>query len=278
MSEKPQSISPHNQPEKVLMTEGEADEVAGGVDELFQKDEDKEAEVIDVYDDDAGEEVQGHDQEGAHTRTLPDPGEPTESQKEDHRACGHIPYRTWCRACVEGRSTGEPHRARTGKRGISVFTFDYLHLDASGQVVKRNGDEAEEEWDVDVTILVAKDTMTKAVFAHVVPQKGIDLEHYAVDVLVKDLKWLGHQRVSLRSDNEPAILKLLQHALTESRIEIPELEQLLEEHPNTYDSSGNGDVESAFKVVTGIMRLEERAGGTIPQGHPLFSWLVEYCA
>ena len=73
------------------------------------------------------------------------------------------------------------------------------------------------------------------------------MEHYAVDVLVKDLKWLGHQRVSLRSDNEPAILKLLQHAITESRIEIPELEQVLEEHPNTYDSSGNGDVESAVK-------------------------------
>ena len=31
--------------------------------------------------------------------------------------------------------------------------------------------------DVDITILFAKDTLTKAVFAHVVPHKGADMEH-----------------------------------------------------------------------------------------------------
>ena len=53
------------------------------------------------------------------------------------------------------------------------------------------------------------------------------MEHYAVDVLMKDLKWLGFQQVSLRSDNETAILKLLEHALTEARIKIPDLDQVL---------------------------------------------------
>ena len=49
-------------------------------------------------------------------RMLPDPGEPTASQLEDHRASGHIPYRAWCRECVEGRGTGEQHRKRTGEQ------------------------------------------------------------------------------------------------------------------------------------------------------------------
>ena len=71
--------------------------------------EDTEAEVQDVVerdeevengvgregqdaDDDPGDE----DHEAAEGKVLPDPGEPTASQVEDHRANGHIPYRSWC--------------------------------------------------------------------------------------------------------------------------------------------------------------------------------------
>jgi hypothetical protein len=137
--------------------------------------------------------------------------------------------------------------------------------------------------DVDVTILVAKAPRGNAMFAHVVPQTGVDMEHYAVDVLMKDLKWLGCQKISLRSDNEKAILKLLEHAVTEARLEIPKVDQIIQEHPNTYDSAGNGEVEVAVKTVTGLLRtnkidLEKRIGTAVPQSHPLFSWLVGYCA
>ena len=45
-------------------------------------------------------------------RILPDPGEPTASQREDHRASGHITFRSWCEDCVAGRATGEQHRTR----------------------------------------------------------------------------------------------------------------------------------------------------------------------
>ena len=44
---------------------------------------------------------------GADARALPDPGEPPPSQVEDHRACGHVPYRSWCDECVQGRATSE---------------------------------------------------------------------------------------------------------------------------------------------------------------------------
>ena len=39
-------------------------------------------------------------------RILPDPGEPTASQRDDHRAGGHITFRSWCEDCVAGRATG----------------------------------------------------------------------------------------------------------------------------------------------------------------------------
>ena len=283
MNTKHPSLRPTPTTDKVFMATGVESEDQKDDDELFgREDKTAEPEVIDVEDVVDEEAGQGHEHpEGAPARVLPDPGDPTDAQREDHRACGHVPYRSWCRACVEGRSTGEQHRARKVKRDFCVFTFDYLFLDAGGQVIHRG--DAEEVKDADMTILVAKDTLGKAVFAHVVPQKGIDAEHYAVDVLMRDIRWLGYQRISLRSDNEPAIVKLLQHAVTEARIKMPDVEQVIEEHPNRYDSSGNGDVEAAVKSITGVLRtnkldLEQRIGKKIPQGHPIFSWLVEYSA
>ena len=126
-----------------------------------------------------------------------------------------------------------------------MFSFGDLFLDKTGRVVRRENLGNRE--DVDVTILVAKESMGKSIIAHFVPQKGVDMEHCAVDLLLKDLKWIGYQKVGLKSDNERAILRLLEHAVTEARLEITNLEQPIEEHPNTYDSSSNGEVEVAVK-------------------------------
>ena len=57
-------------------------------------------------------------------RVLPSPSNPTQSQDGDHRAEGHIPYRSWCSECVRARCTGEQHRRRGGARDICVFSFD----------------------------------------------------------------------------------------------------------------------------------------------------------
>ena len=52
------------------------------------------------------DEAEDGDQRGAAHRVLPDPGEPTAAQVEDHRACGHLPFRSWCQECVEARGVG----------------------------------------------------------------------------------------------------------------------------------------------------------------------------
>ena len=130
------------------------------------------------------------DLEGAVHKILPDPGEPTAAEVEDHRACGHIPYRSWCKECVESRGLGEPHRAHPEQRKACVFAFDYMFIGKDGLPVLSAdaGDGGDEE---NVKLLVAKDTRGKAIFAHVIPQKGVDQDHYSVDVLVKDILWLG---------------------------------------------------------------------------------------
>ena len=95
-----------------------------------------------------------------------------------------------------------------------------------------------------------------------------------MDALVQDVAWLGNTRLSLRSDNEPAIWLLLKHALTEARYQIELMEQIMEEHPNTYDSAANGEVEATAKQVTGILRtnrldLEKRIQREILLDYPV---------
>ena len=78
-------------------------------------------------------------------------------------------------------------------------------------------------------VLVAKDSQTKTVFAHTVPCKGSDELGYAVTRITEDIGWLGHRRICLKADNEPAILKLLKDSLKTARVEVDELDQILEE-------------------------------------------------
>ena len=93
-----------------------------------------------------------------------------------------------------------------------------MRFDKSGIPVAREAVLAGAE--VSLTILVAKDSEGKAVFGDVVPQKGVDPHYFAVDILMKDIGWQGYTAISLRSDTEPAIFKLLRHAVTEARIKL----------------------------------------------------------
>ena len=239
-------------------------------------------------------------------RVLPDPGQPSESEMEEHRI-DHIPYRCWCPECVAGRARGEQHRKPRDQKRLPVLVFDYLFITKDKKIVDRN-ELLANKYEVAMKILVAHDTWSKAVFAHVVASKGPNEDKYAVDCLTKDVQWLGFNRLGLRSDNENAILKLLQESLKSLRITTevnganardgqaregaPEEEpqdrpqvpdQVFEEHPSRYDSAANGAIENAIKRLTGLLRthklcLERRIGKSIPADHPLLTWMVEMCA
>ena len=44
---------------------------------------------------------QEEEEEVQHQRTLNAPDAPTKEEVAEHRANGHLPYRSWCRECVE---------------------------------------------------------------------------------------------------------------------------------------------------------------------------------
>ena len=70
------------------------------------------AEGVDALD--AAEDAES---ETVEARFLPGPPEATQSQAEDHRASGQIPFRSWCTECVLTRRAGEQHRRRQDKQG-----------------------------------------------------------------------------------------------------------------------------------------------------------------
>ena len=134
-----------------------------------------------------------------------------------------------------------------------------------------------------VKILLARELVSRATFAHVVRHKGVDDDRYGVDCLVKDVQWLGCTKLMLRSDNEPAIAALLRESLKAMRVEIEELDQISEEHPPPYDPQSNGSIESAVGQFKGLMRtyslaLEVRLRHRIPPDHPIVAWLVQHTA
>ena len=50
-------------------------------------------------------------EEAREPQILRDPGTPTPAEVEKHNAT-HLPFRSWCPACVEGKARDKPHRQR----------------------------------------------------------------------------------------------------------------------------------------------------------------------
>ena len=121
-------------------------------------------------------------------------------------------------------------------------------------------------------VLVVYDGATGSLFAHAVPRKGPDEHGYVVDQIVGDVLWLGHSKVVMRTDNEPAILKLVLVAL--QALKVAGVDQASAEGSVPYDPQTNGAAESAVRLEKGMLRtlqldLEERVGARIPVGHPI---------
>ena len=130
---------------------------------------------------------------------------------------------------------------------------------------------------------MVKDLKSKAIFAHAVPQKGVDADGYAVVRLVEDIRWLGYIKILLKADDEHAIVKLLHDSLRRIKTDVMDMEQVGKEHPPSYDSRSNGSVENAVKAVQGLLRtvklgFEAKVGKTVPLTHPVVAWMVEHVA
>ncbi len=244
--------------------------------------EDDEAEgVIEIEDEQEDIQV---------PKTAADPGQPTQRQVEDHRRF-HIPYRLWCKWCVMGRGRGAPHRRR-GESAIPIIGIDYFFITTSGVKRRRELEHAEDEAGEKavnearargelVKCIIVRCYRTKIIMAHVVPCKGRDEDDYVATTVCEDIAWLGHTRMILKGDNEPALKSLEKRIIELSNLENRHVEQLGQEDPAKYDSQANGGTELGVMMIRGLFRtlkccLEARINRTIPANHALVAWLIEH--
>ena len=208
-------------------------------------------------------ELECEEEEAREPCVLRDPGAPTEAEVERHNVT-HMPFRSWCPACVEGKARDKYHQKAEGQVGKEVpeIVFDYCFLGSEGEDT--------------VAIQVTRDRRTRMIFAHVVPKKGFSHEHGTME-LIKDIAKLGYNEIILKCDGEPA-LKTIQEEVRRQRSE----KTILENSP-VGDSRANGAAERAVQAIAEQVRvirrgLEQRLELRLSGKHPVTAWLVERAA
>ena len=226
---------------------------------------------------------------------APSPELPSAADIEQHRVT-HIPFRSWCRHCCMGRGTGEQrgrHQGRT--HDIPIIGVDYWYMTSRGLDLRNEMPEFPETASGEAALrtarqdgrivkcLVVRCSATKCVFGHVVPVKGDDEDKFAANLVSRDVAWLGHVKLLLKTDNEVSLQAFATAALQLLKCQVQELDTAALEHPQAYDSQSNGVTEVGVRILRGLHRtqklcLEARVGREIPVQHPLTTWLLEHVA
>ena len=104
--------------------------------------------------------------------------------------------------------------------------MDYFFLTSAGVKTREELEMSDEEVNAArqrgelAKCLVVRCYVSKAVFGHVIPRKGLDEDGIVVDKTLQDLEWLGHTRIIVKADNEPAIQALARRAIELAKIEL----------------------------------------------------------
>ena len=251
------------------------------------------APAVDAQQDSELVEIQA-EAETTPAKVIRSPETPSAKQVEEHRSAGHIPYRDWCKWCLLGRGLDDQHRASAEKSGIAIVGLDYFYMTAGGIKFRKDleqeenptGEAALEEERRKggvVKCLLMRCFETKIMFAHCIPYKGVGEDQYVTSLVVKNVEWLGHTKLIIKVDNEPALVALIKRSLEDIRLTVSNVAQVTLEHPPTYDSQSNGGIETGVRIIRGQFRtlklcLESRIGKRIPINHAIVPWLLEYTA
>ena len=219
------------------------------------------------------------------------PGDPTPEEIEQHRL-DHYPYRAWCRWCVMGRGLGQQHSRVDRSSTIPRVGIDYYFITKDGVALKDEmKDDGQDMTQTDVNkgrkdgsivkCLIVRCWDTKCVFTHVVPCKGNDEEQYVANLVVSDIEWMGHARVIIKHDNEPALTAFARQVIVNLKSQGTKIESATSEQPPKYDSQAAGGTEIGIRAIRAMFRtmkacLESRLGKAVPIDHCIVPWLLEH--
>ena len=197
------------------------------------------------------------------------PTQPTDKEIEEHRLT-HLPFRNWCKECVQGRGMQAPHfRAKKDDHQIKEFHMDFMFLgpkEVAGQTL---------------ACMVVREAETRMTMAAAVPYKTTGT--YISERIVAFLHETGclHGDIIVRSDQEPAVMSIIEE-VGKIRAQRGGGRFVVENSP-VGSSQSNGVAEKAIQSVQGQVRVlklafEKRWGIQIPHRHSVIPWVVEYAA
>ena len=158
--------------------------------------------------DETAEEVYDNvDPEEVFVKVLPSPCKPCLREVEEHNAT-HLPYRNWCPVCVKSRGRADAHVTVTRRDGVPMVSLDYKSFGECLEDVE-NTEEGK------LRAMVMKDHETGMLSGYLIECKG-DGDKWLLDKLAEDIADWGRTDIVLKTDGEPAILKV-QKAIAERR-------------------------------------------------------------
>ena len=212
------------------------------------------------------------DSEPADIRVLPNPKMPTEAERQEHNTL-HIPYRSWCRSCVEGGGKADPHYRRDpdAEPLIPTISVDYCFMGTEKEV-----DVASKST---IPIIVHRNHLDRHISACPVLRKGA--EKHAVEHCAEELQLSGLGHFIYKSDGEPAILSLKQASVEKLRAVAGASIQVEFEESGVGESAGNAIVERAIWEVERLSRTllffaEDLHQTKTDEDHPARLWAIVY--
>ena len=152
---------------------------------------------------------------------------PTQAEMAEHKNNGHAQYRDWCPDCVKGFRREWAQKKSSSERLAPLISCDYVYKSPTG--VFALDELSEEERVKALKVLVAECGATKSPFAHAASRRGADQDGDIVEQFKQHVLWLGHAKVMIRSDNEPAMVQFIETVLAA-------------QHTAGFSSAGEGSV------------------------------------
>ena len=202
------------------------------------------------------------------------PEEPTEDERAKHNLT-HLPTASWCIHCTKGKGRDAPHAKTDGER--SVVQIDYSYVKADGTFEETTEDPA-------VVVLTAADRGTGMFTAISLPVKNFEKD-YVVKSFKSFVSQLGHIRMTIRSDGEPAILNInheLRDELNKMRGKNASSVAHSEQAPR-YSPQSMGVVGSAQRTLRGDFltlrsAVEENCKMKVTPAMNIWPWMIRHAA
>ena len=166
-------------------------------------------------------------------KEVVDPRRPSEREVKEHNL-HHLPYRNWCKICVQAKGKDNDHRKSTQEeRGLSEYSFDYCFP----------GDEL----GCKLTVLVGRERVTGMYSGTAVPMKG-SMGQFVIDKVMDTIDEVGDtdQQIIMKTDQEPSSATLV-----DDIVKAREDGRTLVEQSPVQSSGSNGVVERAAQGVDG---------------------------